>query len=76
MVNLLLGFNPTFRQLVNNLDFLLHEVPDAELYLADLETVADDCDTSVYWVEQALDWLELYGPFEDVTAGWPIHSGD
>ena len=65
MTNPLLGFEPTFRQLVNDVHLLLHEAPDAELYLADLENVADDCDTSVYWIEQALDWLERYGPFDD-----------
>ena len=67
MVDPLLGFNPTFRQIVKNLVFLVDEAPDPEVYLADLESVADDLDTSVYWVEQALDWVERYGPnsFDD-----------
>ena len=72
MVNPLLGFNPTFRQLVNNLYYLVkHAAPDPEVYLADLENVADDLDTSVYWVEQACDWLERYGPFPEGENGLP-----
>src|SRR5215469_468279 len=61
MVNPVLGFNPTFRQLVRNLVYFVEQAPDPEVYLADLENVADDLDTSVYWVEQALDWVERYG---------------
>ena len=61
MVNPTLGFNPTFRQIVKNLEYLVGEAPDPEVYLADLEDVADDLDTTVYWVEQALDWVERYG---------------
>ena len=73
MVNPLLGFNPTFRQLVNNLEHLVNEVvPDPAVYLADLENVADDLDTSVYWVEQALDWLDHYGPFPVDEHGLPM----
>lgn len=72
MVNPMLGFNPTFRQIVNNLDFLISEAPDPAIYLADMECVADDCETSVYWVEQACDWLERFGPFPVDENGLPV----
>ena len=72
MVDPVLGFNPTFRQLVNNLHHLVTvEAPDPELYLADLENVADDLETSVYWVEKACDWLDRYGPFPVDQNGLP-----